>query len=370
MTERVADWRTPTVAALLALVCLVPFNYMPYAAVPVGSSDVPLGWLIFFPAGAVLLLSAAWKFTRERSWPPFARWTLAIAASLLVSCAMASSKKLALSTAAGFVFRSVAVGWSGVLIGRDAGARERFIRWISIVAAVAAAAALFEIFTGHFFIFERALTPEQTPDELWPPGMGGVAAGAIGQPLPLSAALNAALPLALWMWSRRPTFARFVPTLLILAATLLTFRRSAFVIMVGSVIVTLLLTKRSLIKTAVGTILILIALIVAAPPTRMPFVWRFVPRSTIDELVHGQRTMVYRTAAKMVRSSPILGIGTRQFEKDYGRFADYEFPVNTPDSQYLRVAAENGLAGLTILVGFLFWLLRALWPANSEDGVP
>jgi O-antigen ligase len=81
------------------------------------------------------------------------------------------------------------------------------------------------------------------------------------------------------------------------------------------------------------------------------------------------RAWVYRITGRILTEHPVLGIGTRQYEKDFTKYATYFDPANTPDSQYLRMAAENGLVGLAALIGFAVVLLSRLWRARDGNGL-
>ena len=363
------DWPNPAAALLLALTCLVPFNFMPGAAISFRSMTVPVHYLIFFPAGALVLAHAAWTFWRERHVPRLMAWTLALSLSLLASSLIAPSKATALSTTAGFILRCAAAGWMGWLIGRDPARRDRFFVWMPLLALVVAAGAVYEPLSGHYFLFERQLKPGLGWSELWRPWQG-VAAGAIGQPLPLGAVLNMMLPVCLWQWNRKKSVVWAIPALVVMLAIVMTYRRSAYVVMAGTLALALMRVDRRRARVLVASAVVLVAAALAVPRVRAHIETRFRPSFTVSELQGGHRTWVYQTTFEIVKAKPWLGIGTRQYESEYLKYAHYDHAVNTQDSQYLRMAAENGLIGLAILVGFLATVVGTLWRLREDDGLP
>lgn len=361
--------RAPLVTALLALICLVPFNFMPYAVIPVGKINVPIGWFVFFPAGAILFCLSAWTFLEERRCPPLVGGTILISFSLLLSSFVAEFRGMAISTTAGFVFRSVAISWAAFFIGRQPVERERFIRWLALLGALTAAGALYEPLTGHWFLFHRDITPQQNSYELWAPTLG-IASGAIGQPLPLSALLNLFLPFSLWYWARHRRWWTWLALILMIGAILATYRRTGYAIGVAIVFGMTWATDRRAIREILLGLLVIAAAAAAIPSVRRHVRERFNSNATLQEISVGHRRLVYDTALDIVSHHPLIGIGTRQYEKTWSRYATYAGAINTPDSQYLRTAIENGVIGLAILAGFIGYLLLSLWRHREEEGLP
>lgn len=361
--------KVAALAGFLAIVYLVPFNSMPGLNVRIGPMTAPIGWVVVFPIGAALLASSAWTFARQRRVPALAWWTMALSGSLVASCAVAEIRGIALSTAAGFIVRCVAVAWAAYLIGGDGRSRSDLLAMLTIIGAVVAAGAVFETISGKYFLFERRLAPDQHPYEVWPPGWG-VAVGAIGQPLPFSALMNLLLPVAVWRWTERRSVSAALPALLILAAIVMTFRRSAYAVALATSAIVLIAADRRLTRPAALAALVVMVAAFMVPATRTRIMERFNPVLTIKEMVGGHRTLVYGTTWKILKERPVLGLGTRQYERLSGRYAAYYGAANTPDNQYLRMAVENGIVGLAALLGFAIWLMRALWRRRGGDGLP
>lgn len=362
------DWRTPVVLSLLALVCLVPFNYMHSNVLLIGSRSVPIGRMIFFTVGAALLLVAVYGMYVNRKIGTFRFWLAALAVPLLVSSFDAALPVLAYSTTAGFVFRCVAIGWTAYEIGRNDAALQRFIPLAALLGAVVAFSGLYEVISGRWFLFERFIDEGQAATELWRPSYG-IASGSIGQPLPLSAVLNLFFPLTYWQWQRTRRILWLVPVIVIAAGIVATFRRSACLILAFTVAAALWRERGQWLKSLAVVFVFLLGAL-AVPSVRTHLAERFNLARTAHEISDGHRGHVYGITVGILREKPLFGIGTRQYEKTSARYANYEGAVNTQDSQYLRTAAENGLFGVAVLLGFMIQLLLTLSRSPSPDGWP
>jgi len=68
----------------------------------------------------------------------------------------------------------------------------------------------------------------------------------------------------------------------------------------------------------------------------------------------GLRLEFYTNTVKIIRENPVFGTGTGGFEKAYGQLAEKTGmnPTDNPHNEYLMTAAQFGIAGLAVLLGF------------------
>lgn len=362
-------WENALLAATLAVAGLIPFNYLPNSGLTLGAARVPLTFLVFAPLGTAAFIRFAFWLKENGRFPTFFTLVAVFVASLAVSCLFAPEKNAAVSTVAGFLLRSVAMAALAFVIASDDEKRALFMAWIPWVGAAVALGALAELAAGRYLIFERGLPPGVHHRELWRPDLG-IALGAIGQPLPLSAFLNAVFPLALWRWCQRRDGWTLAAPIIIGAAIFMTFRRTGYVVLAFSTIVVLMSTDRkAAVRIVLGVAIVLIGL-AAHPRSRKNLTERLNPSMTVKELSAGHRVEVYRTAGRFLREHPFIGIGTRQYEKQIAGYATYDNALGTPDNQYLRLLAENGLLGFSAFVGLCGFLLVSLWQNRAGEGLP
>lgn len=80
----------------------------------------------------------------------------------------------------------------------------------------------------------------------------------------------------------------------------------------------------------------------------------------------GIRVVMWETSLRMISVNPVLGSGAGSFKYDYARLNQYEADwrsvgVDDPHQQYLHVAAEYGLVGLSI-----FLLIILSWAVSTS----
>jgi probable O-glycosylation ligase (exosortase A-associated) len=151
-----------------------------------------------------------------------------------------------------------------------------------------------------------------------------------------------------WRWA----FLALIPV--IVHAVLMTYSRGA---MLSLIVVCPFLVLRSRHKAQLGLALaafVLLAIpMLAGPQIRARFFT--IEQNEIDESANSRRA-AWKAAWQMALENPVLGVGVRNanlFSHKYG--ADRE--GRTIHSQYLQVAADNGLVGL----GLYLLMLVAAW---------
>lgn len=107
--------------------------------------------------------------------------------------------------------------------------------------------------------------------------------------------------------------------------------------------------------------------------TRLDMLWPEVKEwqagRVRDDSSVGIRLELYSTSLSIVRDHPLLGTGTGSFPMAYGERTkaarDQPHTARNPHNEYLLIAVQTGLVGLTALLCLFFmqWRLAALLPA-------
>lgn len=80
---------------------------------------------------------------------------------------------------------------------------------------------------------------------------------------------------------------------------------------------------------------------------------------TLSDISSKDRTVMWNTAWAMIRANPLWGVGYNTFMANYEYYTSSHsgWPAYAHNC-YLQIAAENGLTGLAVFLGFLFLFLR------------
>jgi len=102
-------------------------------------------------------------------------------------------------------------------------------------------------------------------------------------------------------------------------------------------------------------------------------VWAATMPSMLHQLTEPERLMYWQAALNMVRAHPIIGVGVNTFVKAYShyRIASDHFTGIGPyaHNQYLQLAAELGLVGLSVFLWLLIRVFRtAVWRGAGRRG--
>lgn len=353
----------------LILVAIVPFNYLGPIAIPSLGLAFPLHYPLFAFTGAALLIYVIDRIRTMGAVPKFFQISGLFIGILAFSAAISAHEGTGLRSTLGMALRGWIPAMAAWFLARDERMRERVQMVFIVAGGIAAFGAIFELVTGSFFIFERPQLVTD-PHQHWPPE-SGVAAAALGQPLVLCDFLLLLFPISLARWQERRSKLSIVMAFLMATAIVLTFRRSGYALLVLTV---LFFTFRQANKKPVliralafGVFVLLVNL--AFPHIRHMTAARFDIKGNITELRSSHRTYTYPTVWKIVKEAPVFGLGTGQYPARYKEFADYENPYSTPDNQYLRTVAENGLVGIIVFFGFVgFILARAAGGRDRLEG--
>ncbi|MFZ9932244.1 MAG: O-antigen ligase family protein [Chthoniobacterales bacterium] len=83
------------------------------------------------------------------------------------------------------------------------------------------------------------------------------------------------------------------------------------------------------------------------------------------------RLPIFRASLRMIGDSPWTGIGVGQFEYVFPQYrTDFVRAANVlhPESDWLMVAAESGIASAVVLAGLLVWFVVVVWNSRSASG--
>lgn len=342
--------------------CLIPFPYM--------NLPIPFHLVFYGLAGVVFGIYGARETSRSSS--PLSRTillSLLFCAVLILSSFMSKGGlKIGLKASAGVLLRGVAPALASFALVRWHGKETRLHRYLIVLGGVVAFSAVFEVMTGHYFIFERHPILNLGVRTHFSPEYG-IAVGAFGQPLVLGSFLCVIFPMSLAAWREKRSFLNASVVLSVLLAMVLTFRRSTYAL----ALLTLFwfgfrFFRIRWVVAGIVTVLFFVALLnIAVPKIRHRILARFDVANTWTEVKTAQRTHSYQTVWRMLKEKPIFGFGPRQFERVYLNYSKHEHPYETPDNQYLRILAENGLVGF---FAFLSLLGLVLMMAVRNRGTP
>ena len=167
--------------------------------------------------------------------------------------------------------------------------------------------------------------------------------------------------------TRRSSVIYYLSSIIIASATLLiTFSRSAWVVWL-LVVSCWMLEKKNIVPSlfkksrAFGLIVLLAALIAYYA---LPVVFQhFAVLKTDDFLSVSRRIELSKAAFRMVRSSPVFGVGLGNFIpklSDFSRSREAIYWLQPVHNIFFLVAAETGLVGLGIFLWFLVFTFKRL----------
>lgn len=261
--------------------------------------------------------------------------------------------------------------------GRDPGRRRKIITFSVMAATIAASVALLQ-FTAQFMVgLEPILTlwRQIMPFFLgqsfgqavldfpsWLVNIGGRtffrAVGFLPDPHMLAFYLNLAWPwslLAAWQARRRNPRIAFVfaaTTCLLLAATLATFSRGAYLGIFGGLLFLggHLVSRQPSKKTLV--VLVLAVLFSAWLINLAPVAQRFGSIFNLDEGSNSQRLATWRQAWTVAQDHWLTGVGIGNYPLSVRPTAGYRDPIYA-HNLYLDILAETGIFGLTSWLGLV-----------------
>jgi hypothetical protein len=367
---------------LMTILSLIPFNYLQFIKINFGHRQFPF----YYPLITGVALSAFFLAIATRS--VISRQTLVVPWLMAFAPILSSVAKLHRfglhHSVAAFLLLGPMTVFSTVKCFR----KTKEISWATqilmavgtLVSVLGIGEALIHrnvlyhhLFSVHNFYYQFVL-----------PTRGGIAS-TIGHPLPLGAYLVLFLPLPFALrkrWGRRVSLASFA---IVFTAILATLTRSSwiasFFVLAGVIQLMKKPWKAILFTVGLSTLLFLwasqsvVRVVNSKGFPDVPFFdllkVRLNPMSLHSEIFRSQRSASYDVVSKTLRSYPLLGVGYGNYRKVYGEVPmesiaavggiaavkelDSQGHLPTPDNQFLRWTAENGL------IGFFTLFLAGTW---------
>lgn len=282
--------------------------------------------------------------------------------------ALSTLASLRLDQAGGWSRMWVLIGYFGVYWWLDRERAVRFTWWLVLGGTIAAVYGIMQHWTGADWY--RTLTGRELEVRARVQGAGGYAViGFFSSYLtfahlmvfPLAAATTRALAGSV------PAAAGAVA---MLAAIVLSTARGAWIALLGGVVVLALVGGRRWAVRLVPAALVVAGLTVAVSPNLRA---QIEPMFTLEGPNAG-RVAIYRANLDIVREHPLLGFG-------FGRYRPHAKPYYEPypaadrkshaHNNFLHMAAEAGLLGLTAFALLYAMILRLGWEAvRATRGSP
>ncbi len=349
---------------LLFVIGIVPFNYRPDFIYVLAGRSVPIHQLLYFGFGLLFLIFSLIEVLLKKRLPLFIGLNLIFFSMLIISASLSSfDKREAIQSSLGTLLRGMAPGFLVYWIVFHDKKENLLIASVVLFGLVVSAIPIYEVLTGDYFIFSRLVN-------IFPP-WNKIAAGAIGQPLPLAVLIGVMFPFALDGAVQKKTVFYFLSVFMMVTAVLLTYRRTGYFLVVFSSLSYLALMKpgRKMILAMLGSALLCGLFVAQVSPVRKIFVERFSTFGNWQDLKRTHRVQSYVISWNMARERPLFGIGTRQYGNKIPAKVEpvvgTEWSIGTPDSQYLRFLAENGIPGLLFFLGYAGWMLVTLYKGKA-----
>jgi hypothetical protein len=187
--------------------------------------------------------------------------------------------------------------------------------------------------------------------------------GTVGHPVYLGAFLVLTAPLALWCFFQSRGSYRVISIPLVagvFTGLLLTFSRGAWL---GAAVGGLIYLRRRSSRQIWAAALVGVVILTAAFSVNR--VWRTLEsRGTVGQIRSfrtDQRGIAYMQATAILAQRPFLGVGTGMYRYARRSVGDYN---DTPDSMYLRMLSEHGIAGFAAAIALVSLIIRRIHVAG------
>lgn len=356
--------------------------------------SIPLGEVSFFAEYAwltvtkstFLVLLGVLAFSLLRGWRPvFPPLGVVLAAGACTLCAILaaffSSAPAASVVVAGRIVSVVLLLWITVALSDEPDFILKSLMALLFAGVLCALLGIYQTATGEtlaglgqYGYFGRMIELCQETEY----GAATVvrAGATFDHPNVFGTFLIGLLPTALYFaFSHRSRLWRYVYSgvlVLLLVALVYTFSRSAWLGGGMGILVVIALNRSIGFRTA--GLLIAIALIVGVVMLPRDAKCVLLNRSGSTQSYDVGRLYSWHTAAKMIASHPVLGVGLGRFHASYSDYAGEgevyrQNPLHHMDAHntFLDVGAEGGLLSLAAFTTFLFLVLRLLLRLLSSD---
>jgi O-antigen ligase len=177
--------------------------------------------------------------------------------------------------------------------------------------------------------------------------------------------LSVALALAVAARRRAARAAYLLLAMMISAAIVLSFSKSAWLAAATGICVLTVLFWKTLMRPAVVGVSALTALaLLALPPVRsVPAMMLERWTSAASTISNDERLRYATVAVDLIERHPLLGVGLEQFPSAYRASTAGTAAPDDPHNAYLHVGAELGIPAMTAFVVFNLALMAGAWKA-------
>ena len=356
-------------AAQFVLLAIVPFNYLQFAKIPIGHFKVPFYYPLLTGLGVATLISALCVPNRLPKDLLVMPWLLAVGP--LVSTAAGWRQFGPRHSLATFLLMGPVTLYAVLQCFNDEDEILSGVNVALITGVIVAALGILEAFFQKNVLYHSLYTAQNPYYTQVLPWRGGVSS-TIGHALPLGAYLAGILPLSLAV-HRVESSVLFV--LILLLGILVTVTRSSWIAATIAITGILWFRKKRFVSILLPTTCCIALFYVASlshvrtltseyPTTPIDEVLknRLDPRTIWSEIFHSHRTASYRMVKHIMKTNALFGIGFGNYPKAYDEFRveGVQANISSPDNEYLRWLAENGLIGSLGLVAFWALFAKAL----------
>ncbi|MCM8816470.1 MAG: O-antigen ligase family protein, partial [Candidatus Omnitrophica bacterium] len=150
---------------------------------------------------------------------------------------------------------------------------------------------------------------------------------------------------------------------LLLTHLFLTFTRASWIGFISSILLLLLLLIREPIKTTKVIQFVFMLLLLLLVTNVYAGVFQF-EKGTVKS-----RILIWKSCVFVIKHAPFMGVGTGNFEIGYYKYASdnpnafvpSEVRIDKAHNEFIEIAVENGIIGLTLFLFFIFTIYKMAW---------
>ncbi|MFN0118607.1 MAG: O-antigen ligase family protein [Elusimicrobiota bacterium] len=355
-----------SLVGICSFISIVPVSFLNVPKIFVYNSIVDLHEIIIVFFGIMFAIFCIKDFLRNAipQWVLFSGFFLM---SLIVSSFVPETGlKEGLKSSMGLFFRGFLISYAVFSLCRVRKTLDQTIHFIRVIGVIVSVGALYEYFSGDFFIFERIVLEYSSSKEVWTP-LDNVASGSIGFPIALSVFLIVIIPFYFEGMFKNKVLS-WSAFFIVSIAIFLTFKRSGYALWIVNFM--FFLHQKDILKVHKKILIFLTGVVLLGSfyfiSHKDGQFARFSPSYILQEINSGHRAKAIFTGWRMFKKSSFLGIGTRQYSHEWREFSQKDDNINTPDNQYLRVFSENGMLGIISVILMLGYLVKKTCPLKND----
>ncbi|MFN7950254.1 MAG: O-antigen ligase family protein [bacterium] len=358
-------------AILLGMIALIPLDV--FAVLP-GQTAAALTFtkLLFPAATAILFLRYLVSYDRRVSLHAIDRWLLIWAIYSALGVLIAVDRPTALND----FRRSLSMWLFYLVLSRsfvEAVWQKRLLATVRITVGISVAIGIGTYLTGNNPFSTMSSEGDVSDSITRITGASSISPNLFATflLLPLSVSLFAIVGRR-----GRARFWGFVGAGLMMTGLVLTFSRSAFLVMGTMLLLFTAMSWKKIHPAWFATALLLVVASLPAVPgrywERMATLFAF-DTSGQQDISLWRRTNYLRVGARILADHPVFGAGPGNFRVLHAR-AEYQQEVSligmerVAHNMYLTVVTEGGVVGAVIFGGFLFASLRSAWRLRRMTG--